>query len=383
MRYIFIEDVRYLRILSKEAGIRSYRTGDELEIVGLLEEVFNGWPKLRIKSNASDYWKWKYIDNPKGDSMILVAETDRIVGVGHSILYRLKVEKDYHDIHYIGDLGVHPSYRRLNIANNMIKTSIEERRRRGIGFSYFATSNPILIKYNLEMEGVHVFPHKIVNMVRIKDLDKQLSAMPMKHGLLLKTSYRVLETLNNAGHRLQREKSSENIDIRYIKKFDERFNGFWEKASPHYDFIVMRDAEWLNWRYCDPRTCEYQITIAEKDSEPVGYCVFTINDYNPEYPVGYIVELMTLPGETEAAIKLVEIAVNYFDDNEVNIINCLTVKGHAVNRILSKQGFLDSRMPVYVFTYVTDPQKYNKIQGFDRNRVYISYGDLDSLPVSI
>jgi hypothetical protein len=54
-----------------------------------------------------------------------------------------------------------------------------------------------------------------------------------------------------------------------------------------------------------------------------------------------------------------------------------------VNRILSKQGFLDSRMPVYVFTYVTDPQKYNKIQGFDRNRVYISYGDLDSLPVHI
>lgn len=145
----------------------------------------------------------------------------------------------------------------------------------------------------------------------------------------------------------------------------------------------MRDGEWLNWRYCDPSVSEYQIMTAEKDSEIVGYCVFKINDYNTEYPVGYIVELLTLPGETEVANRLLEEAVKIFDDNEVNIINCLTVKNHTINRVLSKQGFLDSRMPVYVFTYITDPQMYSKIQGFDRNRVYISYGDLDSLPVNI
>jgi hypothetical protein len=51
--------------LSKEAGIRSYRTGDELEIVELLEEVFDGWPKLGINSNASDYWKWKTVSRSR------------------------------------------------------------------------------------------------------------------------------------------------------------------------------------------------------------------------------------------------------------------------------------------------------------------------------
>ena len=203
-------------------------------------------------------------------------------------------------------------------------------------------------------------------------------------GRLMKTGYRVSEILNKIGNQLQRENPSGKINVRPIKEFDEEINGFWEKMSPHYDFIVMRDAEWLNWRYCDPRAGEYKIMIAEKDSELVGYCVFTINDYNSEYPVGYVVELLTLPRETEAASKLLGEAVNYFDNNEVNIINCLTVKNHIVNRILSKQGFLDSRMPVYVFTYTIDfEEEYNKIQGFDRNRVYISYGDLDSLPVNI
>ena len=65
--------------MSEEASIRSYRAGDEREIVALLEEVFNGWPKLSMENTASDHWNWKYIDTPKGDNMILVAETDGIV----------------------------------------------------------------------------------------------------------------------------------------------------------------------------------------------------------------------------------------------------------------------------------------------------------------
>ena len=379
-----MKKVQSRRILSKETSIRSYRAGDEQEIVELLEEAFNGWPKLTLESTASDHWKWKYVDIPKGDSMILVAEADEIIGVVHSIPYKLKIEDHQYNIHYIGDLVVHPAYRRHNVAKNMIEISIEERRRRGIRFSYFVTSNPILIKYNLKMEGVQVFPHKIVNMVRIRDIDKQLSAMPMKYGRLMKIGYVILDALNKTSLQFQKEENLGNIKVKRINKFHEEFDDFWQKMMSHYDFIVTRDAMWLNWRYCDPRASGYQIIKAEKDSELVGYCVYINNRYNPEYPVGYIVELLTLPGETKAASSLLREAVNYFNDNKVNIINCLTVKNHALKGVLAKQGFLDSRMPVYVFTSLIDfEDEFNKLRRLNGKKVYISYGDLDSLPVNI
>ena len=259
--------------MPREAKIRNYTAGDEQKIVELLEEVFSGWPKLCMECAAYDHWRWKYLEAPTGESMILVADADEIVGVVHSIPYRLKIGNDLHDAHYISDLVVHPTHRRLNIADDMIKISIDERRRRRVRFSYFVTSNPILIKYNLKMEGVHVFPHKVVNMVRIRDLDKQLSAIPMKKSRLMKTGYLVLDALNKISRQPHEKGDREKIKVRQINEFHGEFDDFWERILPNYDFIGKRDAEWLNWRYCDSRAGDYKIISAEKGSEIVGYCV--------------------------------------------------------------------------------------------------------------
>ena len=41
-----------------EIDIRTYIPGDEVQIVNLLNVVFNGWPRFDVESSL-EYWKWK------------------------------------------------------------------------------------------------------------------------------------------------------------------------------------------------------------------------------------------------------------------------------------------------------------------------------------
>lgn len=369
--------------MAERPRVRSYKIGEEAEIIELLTLAFNGWPRIDLDYTPHEHWIWKFLDNPLKKSFITVCEHDKkIVACEHEFLIKIRIGKSKLLCTYSSDQAVHPNYRGMGLSNAMVEYSSEQRRKYGCDFGYWITSNPIMIRsYQKHWPS---FPHRVINLVKIQDIGLQIHKMPMKNPWFMRVGYLFLKYVNKIKNLLKNYDSHNELTISKVDTFDDRVNEFWAKIQHNYDFIVERTKEYLNWRYCDPRAGEYQIMIAEKDSELVGYCVFTINNYNPEYPVGYIVELLTLPGESEAATKLLREAVNYFDNNEVNIINCLTVKSHIVNRILSKQGFLDSRMPVYVFTYTIDfEEEYNKIQGFDRNRVYISYGDLDSLPVNI
>jgi hypothetical protein len=38
-----------------------------------------------------------------------------------------------------------------------------------------------------------------------------------------------------------------------IERFEEWADEFWTQLGARYKFIVQRDKDYLNWRYCDPR----------------------------------------------------------------------------------------------------------------------------------
>jgi len=81
---------------------------------------------------------------------------------------------------------------------------------------------------------------------------------------------------------------------------------------------------------------------------------------------------------------LVSDAAVYFDDGDVNIVNCLAVKGHQLNNVLAVQGFLDSRVKMHLF-YLAEGIGNNlaHMSSNKSNSIYFGYGDIDSLPVQI
>lgn len=281
------------------------------------------------------------------------------------------------------DTVVHPDYRGMGIYTKMADENISRMDDSGIQLDYFPTSNPILIKSYLKR--YRTLPFNPTNLVRIKDINGQLEAMPIKKAWLMKLGFRGLKLLNDIRNAFWRKKSAGfSFHIHEVGCFDESTERFWGEVSRHYKFIVDRRREYLNWRYCDPRAGGFVVKeIGDADGSILGYSVLKINKYIKEYHVGYVVDLLTIPDRLDVAEALVADAIRHFDEQNVNIVNCLVVENHPHEKILKRYGFINSRFKVQIFMRPSSEMVniLRRLEGSHSEKIYFSYGDIDSLPI--
>jgi hypothetical protein len=103
-----------------------------------------------------------------------------------------------------------------------------------------------------------------------------------------------------------------------------------------------------------------------------------------DYHIGYIVEVFTLPDRLDVVYALVKEVVNFFDKNNVNIINYQVVRGHPYERVFNQLGFLDSRIKLSLFIMsLTSTNTMETCPIDSKGRVFLSYSDHDSFPATI
>ena len=195
-----------------------------------------------------------------------------------------------------------------------------------------------------------------------------------------------MNTLNKITNRVKPSfKKRESFQVKHVKRFDESINQFWDRIKANYDFIVERRMEYLNWRYCDPRLSGFNIEFALNGNDMVlGYIVYKVNRYNEDYPIGYIVDLVTLNNRPDIQYELIETVVNYFQENTVNVVNYQLIEGNPQQNVFRRFGFLDSRINIHLFY-----NRYREFKGLDDlsqsdpSRIHISWGDHDALPVKM
>ena len=369
--------------MKEECEVRPYRPGDEEEIVELLELVFNGWPHKDLDCSPLDYWRWKFEDNPLKKRFITVAEKDdKIIGCLHVIPLRIKIGSKVFLCSTAVDFAVRPDLRGIGVSGKIRHLSEEKRRKAGVKLDYHITGNPILIKSFLKRKPR--FPYNIVNLVRIKDINKQLEAMPLDNAWIIKLAFYTTKFFNDFRNSFIGKSRKHDLNISEIDSFSEKIDDFGKNISNHYDFIVERYREYLNWRYCDPRAGDFVVKQVEENDRILGYSVSRINRYRQNYPIGYIVDLLTLPDRLDVADALVSDAIRYFDNEGINIINYQVVKGHPFESILKRYGFLDSRVKLQLFYTLTSKDDIlSKIDQRYTEKTYLSWGDHYVLPVSM
>ncbi len=369
--------------LEKDFFARAYRPGDEEGIVELLEVVFKGWPQIDLSCSPLDHWRWKFENNPIQKRFITVAEIDdKIIGCLHIIPLMLKIGDDIYLCSTSVDFAVHPDFRERGVSKKVGPLCVEKRREGGVNLDYHITGNPILIKGILKDRPR--FPYNVINLVRIRDINKQLEVMPVEKAWLTKYGYYLIKISNDFKNALKGKPRKHDLSIHKIDRFSENINEFWKVVSGHYKLIVERSRDYLNWRFCDPRAGDFVVKQAEEDGCILGYSVLRINRYRPDYPVGFIVDLLTLPDRLDAADALAADAVQFFDDSDINIVNYQVVKGHPYEGVLKRHGFVDSRIKAHVFVLpLQEDNLLDKVKEVPASEVLISWGDHDVLPVKI
>jgi hypothetical protein len=82
--------------MAEKPPSRTYRPGVEVQIVQVLDTVFEGWPNFDLTQSNLGHWMWKYQKNYT-EKLIGVTEIDnKIVGCGHTVTMKVKVFDQIH-----------------------------------------------------------------------------------------------------------------------------------------------------------------------------------------------------------------------------------------------------------------------------------------------
>ena len=325
--------------MKKTYLLRPYQPGDEKEIVPLLQKVFKGWPSFDLSCTPLDHWQWKYLDPPFETQIVVGVYDDRIIGCYHRHFPKIKVGNSILTGTIGIDLAVHEDFRKSGVSNEMIDFLIRRDEEVGPHINHFFTGHPMLVK-SYEKRYPR-FPQPVTSLVWINDIDLDLRMRSADRPWAKKIGFEGLRLMNALKNLLRVEPPLYgDLRIQEVSVFDERFDRFRAGIEDDYAFILARPRAYLNWRYADQRGGDYVVKAAESEGRVLGFIVLRSNAIRKEYPVGYIMDLLTVPERPEVASALVADAVRHFDETGVNLVNFWCCKNGPYTRIFSSNGFL-------------------------------------------
>ena len=358
----------------EEYIIRKYQDGDEKEINDLFNEIFHETRSLKE-------WFWKFKKGPLGHVNIsFVAESKgKIVGQYANLPLLFKYKEKVLRVAFPVDNFVHPEFRggMKGIQKEMFEYQ-----------NQFAPENNIFFGFGFPNREAYIVGNRILKYKDLGEMPVLFRRLNWRLALKKRLPWvspsilRIIQFISSIGYRILFETKNINrlkdLKVRQIDSFDERLNTFLDKIKEQYEIIGKRDQQYLNWRYKKPRS-SYQILIAEKGDEVVGYIVTKIKEGADER-VGYIVDLLTdnTFGVDSALIKE---ALLGFISKKVDFVICWMLPDKKSYVALCSLGFIqrDDFPSINIVYFIFNPNVVEETFLKDPKNWYLTMGDSDTL----
>lgn len=320
--------------MKQKWSMRAYKEGDEEAIFELWKAVY---PLMqRSGEQWMRWWHWMYKDNPaaSGKVRIWLADHDgRIIGQYPFIFMMLKVGNQIVKASQVIDHMTHPHYRRQGISLKLGRQGLNEAEREGV---YINIGFPNEAAYAVDIKTGWF------DVATIQTLFKPLN---WGNTLKLKISDRFLLKLGTIGgnliakmlYRTRKAPFVEGLTITQVSYFDERINEFWTRVSSQYQIIVVRNKDYLNWRYVAVPGVDYLIYIAEKAGEIYGYLVWRCIP-TEHTKVGTIFDV--LAQSEEVAQCLISKAMERCEQEKIDLIYWAGIANKAYLKAFKRMGFI-------------------------------------------
>lgn len=134
------------------------------------------------------------------------------------------------------------------------------------------------------------------------------------------------------------------------------FDQIWKHAAPTWQNAVVRDSDWVRWRYLEAQPAPYCVAVAYSGVEPVGYIAYKATEVNKQtkdalprnsfIPApntrlnGHIADLFVARGDLATATALVMAAFDDLSKQGAGMALALAVPGSFVYGVLRRLGFL-------------------------------------------
>jgi hypothetical protein len=305
--------------------IRNFREGDEKSLYDLTQAAY----RVSEYDEWIKHWDWEYGKNPLGNHICVAEYGGQIVSHASIVRVNVKVGKRIYKSGIIGNSMTHPRFRRQGLYWKLRGFLDKQLVPHNIDFLYWFPVKdfwrepkipyrkfklPIMIKY-------FAADALLTRLTKSESLSRMLSPF-------INTTVRILFRCN---------KGPENrkLKITKVAQFDDRVNTLWEEVSKSFEVIVVRDREYLNWRYFQRPHANPQVFIAEEHGALLGYVVSLFR-----YGNGYILDLLALPERTDVVHGLVQIALSELGQEGAERVLCWVSKSNPYYSTLRRQGFI-------------------------------------------
>ena len=320
-----------LQLSDEVVHFRDFRAGDEQQIVDVVRASFGGFYPSEKPVDECAYVSWFAEPHETHSGSIVVAEVDsRIISFTAQIHSEILVAGRPVPGTAGGiATGTHPDFEGRGIFRglNLWRTStLDQRLDAAVERSRMArraSRSPVAA------------PHRMDVCVRV--LKPRLAASQSSSPRPLKAlGFSALALWGRARAALPQR--SGEFSISTLPAFDDRAARFVEQASASWDFIPVRPAEYLNWRYCDPRAGLFTVRSAEEDGVILGYAVSHRIGIR-----GHIVDMLALPGRLDVVRALIDDATALLGSAGAAVVECWMLRQHPYAGVLRQAGFV--RLP--------------------------------------
>lgn len=188
---------------------------------------------------TEEVWRYKHVDNPFGESLVLVAEeAEEIVGVRAFMRWKWQKGEQIFSAFRAVDTATHPKHQGKGIFKKLTLKALEIGKERGDHFVFNtpnAQSKPGYLKMGWEEVGklkVHLRP---LNLFSSKNIDT--------------TTYEVSGKLDDCG---------------------ELLNSYYRDLKASYRLFTPKDKAYIKWRYLNNRLQGYKVVL-HKEHFIAGY----------------------------------------------------------------------------------------------------------------
>lgn len=233
-------------------SVRSYSEGDEYQILPTFNALF-------YVDRSIEHWYWKFRNDPYGSykiSLIYDGDTLAVHYAGYPVpFYSSVTEPETFTTMQIGDTMTIPAVRKIGLG----KTGLLARTSRHFYAKYCEGSFPFIYGFNtgqIRKLGTRFLGYSYIDPVIL--WVKDLAEKPFSAPTLLRRLF-------------------SGLKVEEVHSVDDEWTAFFDHVRDSYEFLVLRDARYLQWRYMDCPDKVHRFFAVRKGGRLVGWSVFRVD----------------------------------------------------------------------------------------------------------
>jgi len=322
-----------------------------------------GDQRLRDKSTA--YYRWMYLDNPAGEAFVHSARRHgKVVSTFAVAPKRVQIDGRQVVLGKTMDMFTDPAYQGLGLIKRCTQAAFRSAMDAGLAGWYVTpsvNSYPIFTgKWGYREDFKVIYRAQIFDYATVLDAALGRGRIGRHVGRAIDATLRLLPRSSFA--------IPEGSEVRELDSFGPDADRLWDAVSSGYRVAIIRNADYLNWRYVD-NPGDYSAFGVFNQDRLTGIIVVTTT-LRRGVVVGEIVDYVCGVDDRKTFKLLIDIAVDHLRGSGCALAQAWSIPGTAGDRRLRAAGLRLPRAetkflisPAYPDPIIYRPESWFLTQG--------------------